>query len=67
MKKQIKKAKSGKNNFQKTLVRLISIVLIIVLILNMVFLALGKIKDVLFWIILLLAGISSFVIRKVLQ
>ena len=51
----------------KTLLKIVVIVLIVVLIFNLVLMALGKISILLFWIILILGIISSYVINKIIK
>ena len=47
--------------------KFVVLVIIVLLILNMILLALGKIDILLFWIIILLAGISSYTIKKFIK
>lgn len=46
------------------LLKLVAITLIIMLIANIVLFAMGEINVVMFWFIIILAGISSLVIKK---
>jgi len=51
----------------KTLLKIVVIILIAVLILNLVLMARGKISVLLFWIILILGVVSSYVINKLIK
>ncbi|MFH2020155.1 MAG: hypothetical protein ABIJ34_02010 [archaeon] len=44
--------------------QLLSVLLVIILIFNMILLGIGKINDILFWIIIGLCGLSSFLMKK---
>jgi hypothetical protein len=55
-----KKMKSKRRNIS----RFVSIFLVVVLIGNLVFFALGKIKDILFWAIILVSWVISRLLQK---
>ncbi|MBN2367984.1 hypothetical protein JXC34_03120 [Candidatus Woesearchaeota archaeon] len=48
-------------------IQIMAVFLIVVLIINMVLLALGIIQDLAFWTVIILAGISSYVINNHLK
>jgi len=49
------------------IVKLVSIIIILILFINLILLALGLITDLLFWTIILIGGISSYIINKKLK
>ncbi|AJF60959.1 TPA: hypothetical protein HA239_04645 [Candidatus Woesearchaeota archaeon] len=48
-------------------VKIVSLIFIFLLSLNLLLLALGKISVLLFWIILLLGAVASFLINRVIK
>lgn len=47
--------------------KLVSIIIILILFINLILLALGIITDILFWGIILVGGISSYIINRKLK
>jgi hypothetical protein len=48
-----------------TFKKIISVFIIFILLANMILLALGKINDLVFWGIIALGGLSSFLLNKI--
>jgi hypothetical protein len=51
----------------RQIVKIMAVIIVIVLISNLVLFGMGRISDLLFWLIIILGGISSFLINRFLK